>query len=115
HLPGAINIPAEELARRLGELPPGRDIVAYCRGPYCVLSTEAVAALQARGFHARRLGAGFPEWKAGGLQVDLAPARAGTRPGAPRGGPRRPGGASGAGWASPLPGPGRAGRRPPAH
>lgn len=74
HLPGAINIPTEELARRLGELPPGRDIVAYCRGPYCVLSTEAVAALQARGFHARRLGAGFPEWKAAGLQVELAPA-----------------------------------------
>ncbi|GAB1578754.1 ArsR/SmtB family transcription factor [Bordetella petrii] len=72
HLPGAINIPAEELAQRLGELPPGRDIVAYCRGPYCVLSTEAVAALQAHGLPARRLGAGFPEWKAAGLQVERA-------------------------------------------
>jgi rhodanese-related sulfurtransferase len=70
HLPGAVNIPTGELEGRLGELRPGREIVAYCRGPYCVLSTEAVTALRAKGFHARRLGAGFPEWKAAGLQVE---------------------------------------------
>jgi rhodanese-related sulfurtransferase/DNA-binding transcriptional ArsR family regulator len=72
HLPGAINIPTEELQRRLGELPRDRDIVAYCRGPYCMLSSEAVEALRANGFPARRLAAGFPEWKAAGLGVEAA-------------------------------------------
>ncbi|HYG44766.1 MAG TPA: metalloregulator ArsR/SmtB family transcription factor [Bordetella sp.] len=75
HLPGAINIPTEELARRVAELPPALDIVAYCRGPYCVLSTDAVAALRAQGFRADRLGAGFPQWKAAGLQVEQAAPR----------------------------------------
>lgn len=69
-LPGALNIPLEELDRRLAELPPGRQIVAYCRGPYCVLSHDAVAALRARGLPARRLDAGFPDWKAAGLPVE---------------------------------------------
>ncbi len=73
HLPGAINIPAEELERRLSELPPNVDIVAYCRGPYCVLSTHAVVALRANGLQARRLSAGFPEWKAEGLRVEITP------------------------------------------
>ena len=59
HLPGALNIPAEELERRLGDLPADAEIVAYCRGPYCVLSSEAVTALRARGMQARRLEAGF--------------------------------------------------------
>jgi rhodanese-related sulfurtransferase len=72
HLPGAINIPTEELQKRLGELPRGRDIVAYCRGPYCMLSSDAVEALRASGFPARRLAAGFPEWKAAGLNVEAA-------------------------------------------
>lgn len=72
HLPGAINIPTEDLERRLADLPAGTDIVAYCRGPYCVLSTDAVAALRAHGMPARRLEAGFPEWKAAGLQVEAA-------------------------------------------
>lgn len=76
HLPGAINIPTEELERRLGELPKDVDIVAYCRGPYCVLSTDAVIALRAHGLSAHRLGAGFPEWKAAGLRVDLPPTHA---------------------------------------
>lgn len=70
HLPGAINIPVEELERRLAELPAGQEIVAYCRGPYCVLSVNAVAALRARGLRARRLENGFPDWKAAGLQVE---------------------------------------------
>jgi rhodanese-related sulfurtransferase len=74
HLPGAINIPTEDLERRLADLPAGADVVAYCRGPYCVLSTDAVAALRAHGVAARRLDAGFPEWKAAGLQVEAAPA-----------------------------------------
>ena len=70
HLPGALNIPFAELERRLGELPPDREVIAYCRGPYCVLSFEAVAALRARGYRIRRLEDGYPEWKAAGLPVE---------------------------------------------
>lgn len=70
HLPGALNIPLPELERRLGELPPDREVVAYCRGPYCVLSFEAVDALRARGYLVRRLEDGYPEWKAAGLPVE---------------------------------------------
>jgi rhodanese-related sulfurtransferase/DNA-binding transcriptional ArsR family regulator len=70
HLPGAINIPLRELARRLRELPKDREIVAYCRGPYCVLAFEAVALLRKRGLSVRRLEDGFPEWKAVGLPVE---------------------------------------------
>jgi rhodanese-related sulfurtransferase len=69
HLPGAVNIPLGHLARRLAELPRGREIVAYCRGPYCVLSYEAVAALRRKGFAARRLADGLPEWRAAGFPV----------------------------------------------
>ncbi|MBQ1543457.1 MAG: metalloregulator ArsR/SmtB family transcription factor [Caulobacteraceae bacterium] len=72
HLPGALNIPVEELERRLAELPRDQEIVAYCRGPYCVLSVDAVAALRARGLRARRLEDGFPDWKAAGLPVEAA-------------------------------------------
>jgi rhodanese-related sulfurtransferase/DNA-binding transcriptional ArsR family regulator len=72
HLPGALNIPLSQLERHLAELPRNREIVAYCRGPYCVLSFEAVAALRARGFQTRRLVDGFPEWKASGLPVEGA-------------------------------------------
>ena len=71
HLPGAINIPLAELERRLAELPRKLEIVAYCRGPYCVLSFEAVAALRAVGFEARRLEDGLPEWRAAGLPIEL--------------------------------------------
>src|SRR6516165_4616466 len=67
HLPGALNIPLAQLERRLAELPPDREIVAYCRGAWCVLSFEAVAALRQRGYQARRLEDGFPEWKVAGL------------------------------------------------
>jgi rhodanese-related sulfurtransferase/predicted transcriptional regulator len=70
HLPGALNIPLRQLQHRLSELPRKREIVAYCRGPYCVLSFEAVAELRTRGFKVRRLEAGFPEWKAAGLPVE---------------------------------------------
>ena len=70
HLPGALNIPLSELERRLGELPTDREVIAYCRGPYCVLSFEAVSALRERGYLVRRLEDGYPEWKAAGLPVE---------------------------------------------
>lgn len=70
HLPNAINIPLKELKRRLGELPRDQEVVAYCRGPYCVLAYEAVAELRRRGFTARRLEDGLPEWKLAGLPVE---------------------------------------------
>jgi rhodanese-related sulfurtransferase len=72
HLPSAINVPLAELERHLSTLDPDQEIVAYCRGPYCVLSYEAVATLRARGFKVRRLEDGFPEWKAAGLPVTSA-------------------------------------------
>jgi ArsR family transcriptional regulator len=75
HLPGARNIPLAELNRRLKELPKNVEIVAYCRGPYCVLAFEAVAALRAKGFKAVRLEDGFPEWKAAGLTVETRASR----------------------------------------
>src|SRR6266700_3895736 len=70
HLPGALNIPLGKLEDRLGELPAYREVIAYCRGPYCVLSFEAVATLRARGYRVRRLEDGFPEWKAAGLPIE---------------------------------------------
>jgi len=70
HLPGALNIPLAELERRLGELPKSREVIAYCRGPYCILSFEAVAAFRARGYRVRRLEDGYPEWKAAGLPIE---------------------------------------------
>jgi len=69
HLPGAVSIPVEELRRRLAELPRDREIVAYCRGPYCAFAHEAVAVLREEGFTARRLEDGLPEWQAAGLAV----------------------------------------------
>jgi rhodanese-related sulfurtransferase/DNA-binding transcriptional ArsR family regulator len=72
HLPGALNIPLRQLEARLGEIDPRHEVVAYCRGPYCVLSYEAVAALRARGFKARRLEDGLPEWRVAGLPVVTA-------------------------------------------
>ena len=72
HLPGAVNIPLRDLEARLAEIDPSQEIIAYCRGPYCVLSYEAVAALRTRGFKARRLEDGFPEWRAAGLPVETS-------------------------------------------
>jgi rhodanese-related sulfurtransferase len=69
HVPGAVNIPLSQLERRLAELPVDREVVAYCRGPWCVLSFEAVAVLRQRGYQVRRLEDGFPEWKVAGLPV----------------------------------------------
>jgi len=70
HLPGAVNIPLSEIEGRLGKLPKNKEIVAYCRGPYCVLAFEAVKLLRERGFKARRLEAGLPEWRTKGLPVE---------------------------------------------
>lgn len=72
HVPGAVNIPLKELDRRLSELPRKQEIVAYCRGAYCVLAFEAVAALRALGHKARRLQDGFPEWRAARLPIETA-------------------------------------------
>jgi ArsR family transcriptional regulator len=69
HVPGAVNIPLRALKERLTEINPDREIVAYCRGEYCVLSFEAVALLRARGFKVRRLEEGLPEWRAAGLPI----------------------------------------------
>jgi ArsR family transcriptional regulator len=69
HLPGAVNIPLRALKARLADLDRTQEIVAYCRGEYCVLSFEAVALLRTRGFKVRRLEDGLPEWRAAGLPV----------------------------------------------
>lgn len=69
HVAGARSIPVDELEARLGELDPQREVVAYCRGPYCVFADEAVALLRARGLRAHRYVDGFPEWAAAGLPV----------------------------------------------
>ena len=69
HVPGAVNIPLRALKKRLGEIKTDRDVVAYCRGAYCVWSFEAVALLRARGFRVRRLEEGLPEWRAAGLPI----------------------------------------------
>jgi rhodanese-related sulfurtransferase len=72
HIPGALSIPIKELKRRLAELPPGKQIVAYCRGPYCVYAYQAVEILRACGFAAQRLVDGLPEWRAAGLPVETS-------------------------------------------
>jgi ArsR family transcriptional regulator len=74
HLPGAVNVPLGELARWLKRADRKTEVIAYCRGPYCILSFEAVAQLRTHGFKARRLQDGFPEWKAAGLPVQSADA-----------------------------------------
>jgi rhodanese-related sulfurtransferase/DNA-binding transcriptional ArsR family regulator len=70
HIAGALSVPLAELERRLAELPRGKRVVAYCRGPYCVLAAEAVRLLRKRGHKALRLKDGFPEWRAAGLPVE---------------------------------------------
>ena len=70
HLPGALNIPLDQLDAAMGSFTENVPVVAYCRGPYCVLSYDAVAQLRARGVQAIRLEDGYPEWKAAGLPVE---------------------------------------------
>jgi rhodanese-related sulfurtransferase/DNA-binding transcriptional ArsR family regulator len=69
HIPGAVNVPHDQLAARLAELPDGADIVAYCRGRYCVFAPDAVRQLRARGFSAWPLAGGLPDWRHAGLPV----------------------------------------------
>jgi rhodanese-related sulfurtransferase len=71
HIVGALSVPLEELEQRLGSLPKEREVVAYCRGPYCVLAPEAVRILRAHGYAARRMEDGVGEWRARGLPVAL--------------------------------------------
>src|ERR687898_218629 len=70
HVPGALSVPVESLEAALQVLPKDKEIVAYCRGPYCVFSDEAVSVLTARGYQASRLTEGFPEWRAAGYPVE---------------------------------------------
>lgn len=74
HIPGAVNIPLNDLARRLRELPKKQQVVAYCRGPFCLMSFEAVDMLRRRGLKARRLEDGYPEWRLAGLPVESSAA-----------------------------------------
>ena len=73
HLPNARSVPLAELRARLDELPRDREVVAYCRGPYCVLAIEAVRLLREEGFVALRLDTGPPDWRAQGLPVEAGP------------------------------------------
>lgn len=70
HIPGALSVPLADLASRVGELRRGRDVVAYCRGPYCVMALDAVDLLRRKGFRAHRLEHGVPEWHARGWRVE---------------------------------------------
>lgn len=70
HVPGAINIPVHELEKRLKDLPKRKEVIAYCRGPYCLMSYDAVSMLRKSGLKARRLEAGMPEWRAAGMPVE---------------------------------------------
>ena len=70
HIEGAVNIPLESLTQRLSKLPKDQEIVAYCRGPYCMMSFDAVDQLRQHGYRARRLEDGFPEWKTDQLPVN---------------------------------------------
>jgi len=79
HIPGAISIPLQELERHLSELPHDQEIVAYCRGPYCVLAIRAVEVLRSKGFHAVRLEDGMPDWRADGLPVAVGDAEGSNR------------------------------------
>lgn len=69
HIAGARSLPIQELGKRLRQIPKSREIVAYCRGPFCVFADEAVVKLRKRGYRARRLDVGFPDWKAAGLPI----------------------------------------------
>jgi rhodanese-related sulfurtransferase len=83
HIPGALSIPVGELKARLKELPKDRDIVAYCRGPYCVMAVEAVQLLRKKGFKAHRMEQGVVDWRARGWRVESEGARKFHRSGAP--------------------------------
>jgi rhodanese-related sulfurtransferase/DNA-binding transcriptional ArsR family regulator len=72
HIPGARSVPLERLEAYLEEIPEDQEVVAYCRGPYCVFSDEAVELLRSHGYRARRLAEGLPDWRAAGLPVEIS-------------------------------------------
>jgi rhodanese-related sulfurtransferase len=72
HIAGALSVPVGEIEKHLAEIPAGKEVIAYCRGPYCVMALEAVEKLRAHGRAARRLVDGFPEWRAAGLPVEAS-------------------------------------------
>lgn len=74
HIPGALNVPLDALESALPELRPDREIIAYCRGPFCIYADQAVAALRQKGLAARRMEGGLPEWREDGRPVELVPA-----------------------------------------
>jgi ArsR family transcriptional regulator len=71
HIPGALSVPVAELSRRLKEIPKSREVIAYCRGPYCVYSLDAVTILRKHGYRARRAEEGLPAWRTEGLEVTM--------------------------------------------
>ncbi len=72
HVPGAVNIPIRELEKRLRELPKRKEVIAYCRGPFCLMSYDAVQLLRKKGLKARRMQDGMPEWRSSGMPVEAA-------------------------------------------
>jgi rhodanese-related sulfurtransferase/DNA-binding transcriptional ArsR family regulator len=74
HIQGAVSVPLDDLERRLSEIPREQPVVAYCRGPYCVLAVQAVETLRRQGYSARRLQDGFPEWREAGFPVEAGAA-----------------------------------------
>jgi len=91
HIPGAVSMPLEHLEARLGELDPGVEVVAYCRGPLCLLAPQAAAVLSSRGWQARCLEDGMPQWRQAGLPVAVGAGPAVSQPQRARG--REPAGA----------------------
>jgi len=79
HIPGALSIPVDEVQRRMRELPKSREVIAYCRGPYCLYSLDAVTMLRKHGYRARRADEGMPDWRAEGLPVALGAESTSTR------------------------------------
>lgn len=78
HIPGALSVPLDELKARIKQLPKGREVIAYCRGPYCVMAIEAVAQLRKKGFRAFRMEQGVTDWRARSWKVETGPERAGA-------------------------------------
>jgi rhodanese-related sulfurtransferase/DNA-binding transcriptional ArsR family regulator len=76
HIEGALSVPLDRLERRIRELPARKEVVAYCRGPYCLMAYQAVEKLRAKGRRARRLVEGLPEWRAAGLPVETGTGKA---------------------------------------
>ena len=79
HIPGALSIPVAEVRRRLTNVPKSREVIAYCRGPYCVYALDAVTVLRTRGYRARRAAPGLPDWRLAGMPVAVGAEQARAR------------------------------------